>query len=70
MSFSILTIEKMSDALLKDVCDEIMETDEWVELIRKCAFEVVGDKIGNLDADVFDQLAFSIYTKLVVVPIE
>lgn len=66
MTVSNDSIEKITDKLSKEVLNEIVKSEEWIELVYDKVDEVVSKKIGNIDEELLLEMSFLIYSKLTI----
>lgn len=66
MTVSNDSIEKITDKLSKEVLNEIVKSEEWIELVYDKVDEVVSKKIGNIDEELLLEMSFLIHSKLTI----
>lgn len=66
MTVSNDSIEKITDKLSKEVLNEIVKSEEWIELVYDKVDDVVSKKIGNIDEELLLEMSFLIYSKLTI----
>lgn len=56
MALSNKSVNKIAEAIVPEVVEELMQTDEWMEFLHTVIGGIIVDKIGQIDDEVLAEL--------------
>ena len=56
MALSNKSVNKIAEAIVPEVVEELMQTDEWMEFLHTVIGGIIVDKLGQIDDEVLAEL--------------